>query len=366
MSSHWLTARTPHVPDGQGAPRPRYLAGHGSRGRRGSRRGHRGGRASAGGSEGVRPTGDPRQHRAERARPRDRRRGDVRRPGDHDPATRRSRLRRGHPHHPVRVHRSGAHAVRHGRRERAPGGDPGRPRRGRSQPGARAARRPDRDRRLGAVRHGGLGTLTVARGHVLQRQRRRRARVPRGGRDDPVRRARLHLHGRHPRPEDHAVHALLAVDRSTDRLDRLHARVLGDLGGDRRRRRLGVRRVVGAGARDRRVRLAEGTASVPARAHGRGHPGGTHRAAPALRGPPRPRHAVLAADLLDRPVRALAAVERPGRRRRGPGRRVQRRVACRTGVVPVPHERLAHVQPVRGRPAPPRRARRSSTTSTSR
>ena len=61
----------------------------------------------------------------------------------------------------------------------------------------------------------------------------RGARLPRGGRDRAVRGAGLHLHGCDARAEDHALHAVLAVDRAADRLDRLHARVLGGLGGHR-------------------------------------------------------------------------------------------------------------------------------------
>ena len=80
---------------------------------------------------------------------------------------------------------------------------------------------------------------------------RRGARLPRGGRDRAVRGAGLHVHGRDARAEDHALHAVLAVDRATDRLDRLHARVLGGLGRHRGRGRLGVRRLVGPGPRDR-------------------------------------------------------------------------------------------------------------------
>jgi hypothetical protein len=53
----------------------------------------------------------------------------------------------------------------------------------------------------------------------------------------------------------------------------------------------------------------------------------------------------------------LDLVERRGRRWRRGDRRLRGRAAGGSVLVPVPHERLPHVQPVRRGPAPPRRAR---------
>ena len=83
-------------------------------------------------------------------------------------------------HDPVRVHRGGRHALRHGRRERAAGRDPGRPwgSRPRSRPGA--SRRRDRRGGLGAVRRARRVPAPVARRDVL-----RRATTPRCPRSAP-------------------------------------------------------------------------------------------------------------------------------------------------------------------------------------
>ena len=166
------------------------------------------------------------------------------------------------------------------------------------------------------------------------------------------------VHGRDPRAEDHAVHALLAVDRAADRVDRA-------------RRSPSGRASKTAGDDDARVRASWALALAIAFAgwereqrrfpahelRGRRDPGGAHGCAHALRRPPRAGDAVLAADLLDRPVRAVDPLERPGVGRRLAGGCLRRGAASRAGVVPVPHVGVAHVQPVRRRPAPSRRTR---------
>ncbi len=99
-----------------------------------------------------RPAGHPRRRGPERDRPRRRRPGDVRHPDHHDQDPRALPVRRRDAHHAVRVHRQHGDAVRHGRRQRAAGGDPHGARRGRqgSSPGAQV--RGDRRRGLGRRR----------------------------------------------------------------------------------------------------------------------------------------------------------------------------------------------------------------------
>ena len=208
--------------------------------------------------------------------------------------------------------------------------------------GARAPRRPDCHRRLGALRgHGCLGTLTVAREHVLQREpaappcprsARRPVTIPFAalaftymGATRGLTIMRYTLYSQWTaQPIGWIVFTLGFWAICAARPPAAAGWAFGA--------------VVGVGARDRRVRLAEGTAPVPARAHGRG-PSPEERTgpAPALRGPARPRHAVLAADLLDRPVRALAACSSgQGVAAEGQVGVYSARAAGRTGVVPVP------------------------------
>ena len=243
----------------------------GRRGRAHPQRGDRGadGVATERGSR-PRPTRDLGQHRPERPRPRDRSVGHVRGPGHHDEPPGRPGVRHRHPDHTVRVHRRRRHALRDGRGERASGRDPRRPGTGGPFAWARPTRGRDRDGGVDPVRDRGVDPVAVARLDVQRPARRGRTRVPRGRGHGAGLRARVHLHGGDPRVEDHAVHALLAVDRATDRLDRVHA---GDVGGVLVHGvgRLGrVRRLVGARAGDRLVRVGEGAGGYPTPRRARG------------------------------------------------------------------------------------------------
>ena len=138
-------------------------------------------------------------------------------------------------HHAGRVHRGGRDAVRDGRRERPARGDPRRaavrwPARA-DWSGVRSRSRP-RSRSRSASSRSCSAPWLAERFTALPEVAE--PRVPRRGGHGAVRGARVHVHGRDPRAEDHAVHAVLAVDRAADRLDRPHARVLGGLedGGD--------------------------------------------------------------------------------------------------------------------------------------
>ena len=108
-----------------------------------------------------------------------------------------------------------------------------------------------------------------------------------------------------------------------------------------------------------RASRAGPTRAAPAarRRDRRGDPRGADRRAAAVRGAPRARRRCSPAPLLHRLLRLFVPVRRARRRGRGAGRRLRRGAARRAVAVPVPRERLAHVQPVRGGPAPPRRAR---------
>ena len=178
-------------------------------------------------------------------------------------------------------------AVRHGRGERPPGGDPGRP--GQLRAGCRSlVRKSAVDLRRSCRVAVGLVVFALSswladtfvspalhhagRGVVLG-----------GGDRDPVRRGDLGLPRRHAWAEDHAAHAVHLLDRPAGRLDPVRHRRVGRPREDGRGVVVRLRAVVGGRVRPRVVGVGARVARVRPAAPRRRHPPGTNRRPAAVR-----------------------------------------------------------------------------------